>query len=327
MIEENDIRPDKYKNEQQKCMEEDIRFLCDRKKLFVSVNCPSCGTENREIAFSKWTFEYCECSECRMLYMSPRPSESLLSEFYNTSKNYEYFNRFIFPSSIENRRKHIFIPRVDKIIQLAKKHQTTRNKLLEIGAGFGIFSHEMANHNFFKEVVGIEASQSLAETCRKKGIRIYEGILEELIIEEKFDIVVAFEVIEHIFDPKLFLEITNNILIPGGLLILTFPNYEGFDISVLGAESVAIDHEHLNYFNETSITLILEKSGYIVESIETPGQLDVDLVRKAIERGFRTNRFIRTLCTENFRKVGDAFQRFLVEHKLSGHMMVVAKKR
>ena len=60
------------------------------------------------------------------------------------------------------------------------------------------------------------------------------------------------------------------MLLKNGLLIITCPNIKGFDITVLGALSDIIDHEHLNYFNPQSISCLLKDCGFEVLEILTP---------------------------------------------------------
>jgi 2-polyprenyl-3-methyl-5-hydroxy-6-metoxy-1,4-benzoquinol methylase len=66
------------------------------------------------------------------------------------------------------------------------------------------------------------------------------------------DVIASFETIEHLFDPAGFLHACHRLLRPGGLLVLTCPNGQGFDVLVLGDRSDTVDAEHLNYFNPPS---------------------------------------------------------------------------
>ena len=72
MIEENDIRPTKYNDLQESAVKKDIQFLLDRKNNFVDINCPVCGTINSKVEMQKNGFDYLECSNCTMLYLSPK---------------------------------------------------------------------------------------------------------------------------------------------------------------------------------------------------------------------------------------------------------------
>ena len=327
LINENDIRPDKFRKEQLKSIQKDIDFLINKKKGFVDVPCPACGKVSNNVEMQKNGFTYLECSNCSMLYISPRPTTEILSEFYPNSAQYKYFNDFIFPASQEVRRNNIFIPRVNKIVESCKSLNLQTDKILEIGTGYGLFCEEMVKNGTFSEVVGVEASDSLAKTCSERGFRLYNGLLENLEIKETFDVAVSFEVIEHIFNPLAFVKIIHNLLNPQGVFMFSFPNYDGFEVGILREMCSGVDHEHLNYFNEKSITVLLQSAGFEIVSIETPGFLDVDIVGKELKSGnLKKNSFLFDLCVNKADTAGKEFQEFLIKHNLSSHMMVTARK-
>lgn len=324
---ENDIRPETLKAGQAELIARDREFLLARRSEFVATGCPACTIFGSQ-EFEKDGFAYCCCRECGMQYMSPRPDEKILAEFYANSLNYRYFNEFIFPASQEARRNNIFIPRVRKVIALCEQFRIQRRNLLEIGGGFGLFCEEMRKTGFFENIAAVEATKSLSETLQAKGIEVFNDLLENIEFGVRYDVVVSFEVIEHVMNPLRHLVKLHDTLAENGLLVLTFPNCDGFDMATLGRFSDSIDHEHLNYFNERAIGIILEKAGFTVEYVETPGKLDLELVRKKILSGeYFPDRFIRTLCIDRFEQMGEAFQEFLQAHRLSSHMLVAARKR
>lgn len=327
MFKEDDIRPLDLQKQQIKYIAQDIQYLLNEKNNFVDVSCPTCSTSSKKVKFIKNDFNYIECEQCTMLYVSPRPTFDVLKRFYANSTNYKFFNDFIFPASKETRREKIFIPRVDKVIDLCRELKIETKNLLEIGAGYGLFLEEMNKTGIFDRVIGVEASDSLHQRSLDLGFDVYNGIFEELEVNEKMNAIVSFEVIEHIFDPKSFLHKAYDILEKGGLLLMTFPNYNGFDISTLMASSDSIDHEHLNYFNSQSIHKLLSEIGFLDIEITTPGVMDVDLVRNKILDGkFEANPFITDICIHKSEEERANFQQFLIDYKLSSNMMVVCKK-
>ncbi len=53
----------------------------------------------------------------------------------------------------------------------------------------------------------------------------------------------------------------------------------GVDIQALGNESNSISLQHLNFFNPKSTPILLENNGLELISIETPGKLDLVILR------------------------------------------------
>jgi hypothetical protein len=140
--------------------------------------------------------------------------------------------------------------------------------------------------------------------------------------------------IEHLFDPRILLDKVNKLLSDGGLFFLTTPNIDGFEYQVLGQFSQNLGGpNHLNYFSVQTIEVFLQRFGYEIVDIRTPGVLDVDLVIKGLkEQGGETpciSDFLQKLLFSErrpFPQAREKFQRFLQEALLSGHMEVVARK-
>ncbi len=88
-----------------------------------------------------------------------------------------------------------------------------------------------------------------------------------------------------------------------------------------------MSHTHLTLFNPTSITILLERNGFSVLTVETPGLLDVSLLQEAWKSGVQEGSpFLQHMLTKTTSGVAENFQRFLRENALSSHMWVVARK-
>lgn len=329
---ENDIRPNNLADGQYAAFLEDVAVLIKKRNSFVEVPCPACGSEQYTQKFQKYGFKYVECKGCETLFTNPRPTPKILDDFYSNSKAYTYWNKYVFPASEEVRREKIFVPRVDRVLDMCKKYNVVTDSLLEVGSGFGTFCEELLARKIFKRVAAVEPTPDLARTCRDKKIEVFESLFEKTKFKasDKFNVVANFEVIEHLFSPKEFLKKCHSLLAKGGLLVLTCPNCKGFDFEVLGKECNSIDHEHLNYFHPKSIKLFAERNGFKVLEVSTPGRLDAELVRTKILEGATNTSdhgFLRKVLLESWDELGEKFQDFLVQSKLSSNMWMVAQKK
>lgn len=329
-IREDEIRPDNLMEEQAKCFANDIRRIQERIGAFVEVSCPACGATEYTKRFEKYKFSYVDCLKCETMYVNPRPTSEILEMYYSTSENYAFWNKYIFPASEETRRQKIFRPRAERIKEICERYGVDRDVLLEVGAGFGTFCQEVNDFGLFKRVIAVEPTPDLAKACKTRGIETIDQPVERTKLAVAVDVVVSFEVIEHLYDPKVFIQYCRDVIKPGGLIVLTCPNVKGFDILLLQDKSNSVDIEHLNYFHPKSLSGLLESCGFNVLEVFTPGKLDAELVRKKVQAGefdISGMPFLKRILIEEWDRLGGNFQSFLADNGLSSHMWIVAQKK
>jgi 2-polyprenyl-3-methyl-5-hydroxy-6-metoxy-1,4-benzoquinol methylase/ribosomal protein S27E len=331
-LRETEIRPDHLMKEQADRFAADVARLLMSRSQFIEVPCPACGANNGRKAFEKFQLTYLECSGCETVYVSPRPTPAILEDFYAHSRNYAYWNEFIFPASEEARRERIFRPRADRVAEICQRHGLSHGGvLMEVGAGFGTFCEEIQKHHWFDRVIAVEPTPGLAETCRKKGLEVIEKPVEQITLSPgSVNVIACFEVIEHLFSPRDYLRSCASLLAPEGLLVVTCPNIKGFDLVTLREISGTVDVEHLNYFHPDSLSRLARESGLEVLEVTTPGKLDAELVRKKVLGGefdMQKQPFLKQILIDRWEDAGAAFQEFLAANRLSSHMWLVARKR
>lgn len=329
-MKEDDIRPRALVEEQERLYANDIARMMSKSDKFFSRTCPACDSNASTPSFSKHGMSYVECSECRTIFVNPAPTAEILQEYYRNSENYKFWTSTIFPLTENVRREKIFIPRADALFSICEEYGQSLGALVEIGPGFGTFCEEIAKRNLFEKVLAIEPTPELAQSLREKGIEVIEKFIEEITEQSIADVVVAFEVIEHMLDPRRFLDIIFNMLRSDGLLMLTAPNGHGFDTLVLQEKAPAVDIEHLTLFTPNSLKALLEKIGFEVLLIDTPGALDTDIVRNRLmnDKALRqAHPFLVHLLLEREDTMATKLQSFLTEEGLSGNLRAIARKR
>ncbi|MFH0978060.1 MAG: class I SAM-dependent methyltransferase [Candidatus Woesearchaeota archaeon] len=96
---------------------------------------------------------------------------------------------------------------------------------LELGCADGSFSVSLEDA-FGLQMYGLDISRDAVRSARKKGIVAFQHDLEKSfpMAKHSFDLVVACEVVEHLFDTDFFLSEVRRVLRPGGFLVLSTPN-------------------------------------------------------------------------------------------------------
>jgi len=100
-----------------------------------------------------------------------------------------------------------------------------QGKIIEFGCGPGKFL-SMAS-TLAKEVVGIESNPIAASSARSMGLEVYESINALGSTKDKFDAAFSFHVLEHVANPKTFLESLVSQVKKGGVIGISVPNQDG----------------------------------------------------------------------------------------------------
>jgi len=306
----------------------DVAWLGAQAANFVPVACPACGVADPSPHYVKNGVRHVVCNACATQYVSPRAPEAMMTEFYRRSKNYEYWSDTIYAASEAPRREKIFKPRLTHLLGLLEQRGVPMPTLIEVGAGYGVMCDEAVRSGRFGRVIGIEPTPKLAAVCRSRGLEVIEQGYEQVDFDGMADAIVAYEVMEHLFSPEKFVAWARRALKPGGLLILTCPGIEGFDIVSQGELSPAVDHQHINLFTDRGIRILLQRFGFKCVETDTPGKLDAEIAAEGIRNGkydaVAVGSFLASvLATADSRTLG-LFQKFLVAARRSSHLRVVA---
>ncbi len=326
-MKENDIRP-KNIFAQYTDMGEKDALLLDQSDS-TDIPCPACASDSKNRVFSKWGFEYALCGNCRTLYQSPRPSEKAFAEFYQKSPFLKYWAKTIFPAIAIKRKATLFKDKADDIIELCKTTGFKPDCVADIGAGYGLFLEVWKERYPETKLFAVEPNPDHAQVCRDKNFIVSECFAEQAEeLNDKIDLAVSFEVIEHVIDPYGFCQSIKKLLRKNGRIVLTGLAVDGFDIQVLGKNSKSIfPPHHINFISVKGFQLLLERVGFSNINVFTPGKLDVDIVKNAYEDNqdlLSDNRFVRSLL-ESDSKTRASFQDFLKTNNLSSHCWAYAQ--
>ncbi|MCX7946848.1 MAG: methyltransferase domain-containing protein [Hydrogenophilus sp.] len=132
-------------------------------------------------------------------------------------------------------------------------------------------------------VVGVEPLDKAAEKARADYDEVFVGRFETFDVDAykgEFDVIIAADVLEHLYNPWAALERLKTLLTPGGSLYISLPNIRNLRVleALCGAgdwryEGAGIlDITHLRFFTRQSATRMLTETGWRV--LETRGNLD-----------------------------------------------------
>lgn len=327
-MKEHEIRPETLLKRYVELSAADARE-CFADDSRTAVACVGCGGSDSSFQFDKHGFAYVRCAACGTLFQSPRPPIGAFEAFYRESASSRYWAEVFFPAVADIRREKMFRPRVERLGGLCRERGLRVERLIDVGAGYGIFLDEWRARFPATELLAVEPSAPLARQCRSNGFTVVEAIVEQVTGHAgSADLVTCFEVLEHVYSPLEFVRVLTDLARPGGYVCVSTLCIDGFDLQMLWETSTQISPpHHINFLSVRGFETLFARAGLQDVSVTTPGQLDVDIVRNAAERDPRLlegNRFLQTVLARE--SITRRFQDFLSANQLSSHAWVMGRR-
>ncbi len=245
-----------------------------------------------------------KCSSCKLRSLRPLPTEVEARKVYQQG-NY-------FSEKLKDLHKDLTVDYQEgsPILQLFQKHvknlfqlKKAPAKLLEIGCARGVLLDLMRKAGY--DVQGIELDVNASKYAEEKfKIKIHRDPIEKIVLEKSFfDLIVAFDVIEHILNPRNLIRKARQFLKKDGFLVLGTPTSHSLINYVAEFLSrITFDYyyypcyrfygrgiEHLNIFDHNNLSQLLDQEGFDVigqylYAVPVNNMCDVNLLYKSVIR-------------------------------------------
>ena len=141
----------------------------------------------------------------------------------------------------------------------------TDAKILDIGCGNGEFILKASERGL--DVHGLEISPAAAHTAAAlSGAQVYVDDPQGLALTgARFDLISAWDVIEHIPDPAGFIRACVSLLNDHGLIALSTPNQRNYHGVLHGIrwKGYRDGPEHLHFFNKNTLGRLMRRNGFV----------------------------------------------------------------
>lgn len=226
--------------------------------------CPVCHASNHAlVAIRPDGLAVAKCFTCEMLFLPNVPSEESLARFYAGYSDFKDLTKGRKRSALRNYLAALF----DLHISILVQSGGLQNQVLcEVGASYGRFLTLARARG--SAVHAVEIDQQASDYLSRIAI----PATQVLPTSGQFDVICAFQVIEHLISPGSLIERCSAALKPDGRLLLSMPN--GGDAERVGAAWLGfrVDLEHLNYFSVKTLATLLYEHGLYVEQYWEHGQ-------------------------------------------------------
>jgi SAM-dependent methyltransferase len=205
--------------------------------------------------FVEFEFDFDEGIQLVIQKRSPKTLE-YLDTIYKESFNVGYLQE---GHDLASKYGLDFINYIEDSI---KKSNPDAKRISEIGAGGCYILRKLKELGF--EVAAIDPSPIAHDKGREFGIEVVPEFYPSKNYIPKSDVIIHYDVLEHIDDRESFLKSNLKELNENGIVVFAVPDCS--DNIKTGDISMFI-HQHLNYFDEESLANLMESSGFELISI------------------------------------------------------------
>jgi|GEM_PF-2819863 len=229
----------------------------------IARNCPICGIDNTDIVLKGTICDFVKCKKCGLIYAKTILKD--ISEFYKKNKEYEDGWK-----NVKLSKTVSLGPVEKKVLKLTKK----RNKLLDIGCGFGKVLYSLKP--YFNSVEGVEIGEFVSKIAREMfGLQIHKDMND--LKENSYDCIILHQVIEHLDNFELFKGI-HRLLHKDGILLIGCPYADSLSMKLFKDKHIHVKSiAHINMFNFKAFRELAKKYGFKIKSIKTDNNLDIRL--------------------------------------------------
>ena len=207
-------------------------------------------------------FSYSRCSNCSLLFAP---------NFYNEKQLQELYAQMA--PNMELVPMEALIKTQADYFNILRKWSELKGGYIEIGPDIGIFTSSCSKYGNFNHYWLCEpnnlVAEKLANAVQGKQYKIIKDMFSfELIPDGSSNVAVMIQVLDHLLDPVITLEKLRTKLVTGSKLLIVTHNEQSLLRKLVGWRWPAFCLQHPQIYNPKSITALLDKSGFKVESIE-----------------------------------------------------------
>jgi 2-polyprenyl-3-methyl-5-hydroxy-6-metoxy-1,4-benzoquinol methylase len=245
--------------------------------LSQNTSCYVCGSTNTKLTSDKNGFTHISCDYCRFVQILPQyliPAPDIYRDNYYNGEMYKDTNGKLgyiesCADSSGSYRSTVYEKYLDDIEKVGCIKDKGHVRLLDFGCGYGKFL-QAVSRRFGEniELHGIEVDKGVCEKIARNnpGKHIHwlnsEGDSPGLS-DQYYDLVAMLDVIEHLDDPRKYLNKLNACTKEGGILLLSTPNVESLNRMIYGQNWILYSPPyHTCYFGPKSIKVMLSQTGW-----------------------------------------------------------------
>jgi 2-polyprenyl-3-methyl-5-hydroxy-6-metoxy-1,4-benzoquinol methylase len=161
-----------------------------------------------------------------------------------------------------------YFNKINEILKTNGFKLKKNGSVLDIGSGYGFMRLPYENEGF--KTHGIELSKFAAKIAKKKfRLETHVGEFSDFNALNEYELILAYDIIEHIRKPRQFISKCFSILSKNGFMVIRTPNLFSLEASAFGERFYSFKREHLQYFSIESLALMLMDYNFKIVDVST----------------------------------------------------------
>jgi len=199
------------------------------------------------------SFALNKCSKCELIFTNPRPDQNAISKYYHSEDYISHANKS--NSLINTVYKIVRNHTIKQKVKLINKYHK-KGTILDFGCGTGEFLQACKKNKW--KTYGYEPEPIARNQAAQKGLEIVGDIKT---VKEKFDIITAWHVIEHVPDLKKTVKSLKKQLNKDGVIFIAVPNVSSHDAKHYQEYWAGYDvPRHFYHFTQESFGKLIAKT-------------------------------------------------------------------
>jgi SAM-dependent methyltransferase len=194
----------------------------------------------------------------------------------------------------------------------ARRFISESDEVLEVGCGRGEFAKKIVAKGY----LGLELSSKARDMAAANGVHVITQPVEShcLRYEQYYDVVCAFQVLEHIANPATFIDACIRCLKPGGLLIYSVPNADSY-LAYSTNWVLNMPPHHVTWWVESAFRCVAARLGLDVLAVDRERLADIHVGQYAAMLSRET--LLHCLAMETQRKLINRSLRYKIVNKVA----------
>lgn len=219
-----------------------MRLLCpicqSASKTFLKKIC----FESFDSAILPSEYDIVSCNQCGFVYDDLEASKDDFDRYYQQQNKYET-KGITGSGDISDLDKK----RYEQYIDFLSPYLSADSRIIDIGCGQGGFLHTLKEHGYHN-LLAVDPSPHCVSMIQNKEIEAICSTLDDLNINETFDLVCMTAVLEHIYDLRTAVRIVSKLAGSRGYIFADVPDASRY-VDYFLAPLYRYDQEHINHFS------------------------------------------------------------------------------